>query len=140
MTASTFARDAAPIAGADQYVPGTCNIGPAEIARRRKAGHVGALLSLGLLTALVAIDAPPLARLTLILPAMVSASGYLQAHFKFCAAYGSQGVFNFGRAGATEAVADADAQARDRRRSRQIGLMSFAIGSLVGIVAVLLPI
>ena len=25
----------------DQYVPGSCNIGPAEIALRRRAGHAG---------------------------------------------------------------------------------------------------
>ena len=32
-----------PVAGANgiDYRPGTCNIGPAEIARRRRAGHVG---------------------------------------------------------------------------------------------------
>ena len=32
-----------------RYEPGVCNIGPAEIARRRRSGHVGALITIGLL-------------------------------------------------------------------------------------------
>ena len=39
---------------ADGYRPGVCNIGPAEIARRRRAGHVGALATVGLLAVLAA--------------------------------------------------------------------------------------
>ena len=42
-----------------EYQPGTCDIGPAEIARRRRTGHVGVLASIGLLAALLALDAPP---------------------------------------------------------------------------------
>ena len=40
------------------YRPGVCNIGPAEIARRRRAGHVGSLATIGLFAVLVAVDAP----------------------------------------------------------------------------------
>ena len=122
------------------YEPGVCNIGPAEIARRRRAGHVGALLTLGLLALLVAVDAPSLARLLVIIPATVSASGYLQARLKFCAGLGSRGLFNFGPLGSATSVTDPEALERDRRRSREIGIMAFAIGTVVAIVAVLLPI
>ena len=73
------------------YQPGVCNIGPAEIARRRRSGHVGVLASVVLLVLLVAIDAPPLARLLVALPAAGAASGYLQAWFHFCAGFGSRG-------------------------------------------------
>src|SRR3954451_15371796 len=34
------------------YQPGACNIGPAEVARRRRAGHVGLAASVALLGAL----------------------------------------------------------------------------------------
>ena len=140
MSVSTFAASAAPTPTSAAYQPGVCNIGPEEIARRRRAGHVGLLVTLAVLAVLVAVHAPPLARLIAILPAAGSASGYLQAWLKFCAGFGSRGIFNFGQLGETTAVENADARARDRRRSRQIGLASLGIGVAVGIVAVLLPV
>ena len=141
MSASTFAASAAPSPPSNAaYQPGVCNIGPEEIARRRRAGHIGLLVTLGVLAVLVAVHASALARLISILPAAGSASGYLQAWLKFCAGFGSRGIFNFGQLGETTAVDDADARARDRRRSRQIGLASLGIGIVVGIIAVLLPV
>ena len=140
MSVSTFAASAAPPTSSAAYQPGVCNIGPEEIARRRMAGHVGLLVTLAVLAVLVVLHAPPLARLISILPAAGSASGYLQAWLKFCAGFGSRGIFNFGPLGESTAVGDADARARDRRRSRQIGLASLAIGIVVGIIAVLLPV
>jgi hypothetical protein len=122
------------------YRPGVCNIGPAEIARRRRSGHVGVIAAVILFAVLVAIDAPPLVRIFVAAPAIIAASGYLQAWLKFCAGFGSTGVFNFGDVGTTEAVADAAAKRADRRRSLQISAASFAIGIAVGIVAVLLPV
>ena len=122
------------------YQPGVCNIGPAEIARRRKAGHVGLIATAILFAVLLITGAPPLARLLLILPAAAAASGYLQAWFKFCAGFGSRGMFNFGDVGTTEQVADDTARALDRARARQIGLASLGIGAVVGGLAVLLAV
>jgi hypothetical protein len=122
------------------YQPGACNIGPDEIARRRRSGHVGVLAAIGLLAVLVAIGAPPITRLLVGLPAMVAASGYLQAHLRFCAGFGFMGVYNFGRRGSTEPVTDPDSRVRDRAMAVRIGLASFVIGLLVGLVAVFLPL
>jgi hypothetical protein len=122
------------------YQPGVCNIGPAEIARRRRAGHVGAVAAIGILVALVAIGAPPIARIVIALPAAVSASGYLQARLRFCAGFGSLGVFNFGEVGTTQAVQGAEARRRDKSRARQIGVASGLIGLAVGLAAVVLPV
>lgn len=122
------------------YQPGVCNIGPAEIRRRRRAGHAGLLATAGLLTGLVAISAPPAARLLVGVPAAVSASGYLQARLRFCAGYGARGVFNVGdQAGTTTAVGSEEARAADRRKANLIGLASGAVGAATAIVAVLLP-
>ena len=141
MTFSLFTAGSAPAPGTvGSYVPGVCNIGAAEIARRRRAGHVGLLAAVGLLAVLIATDAPPLARLLVIVPATISASGYLQAWLKFCAGLGSRGLFNFGPLGTATAVTDQEAIERDRRRSRQIGLMSLGIAIVAGVIAVLLPI
>jgi hypothetical protein len=141
----TFARinpvvSSGPVGGGSPYQPGICNIGPAEIARRRRAGHFSLAVGVVVLVGLVAFHAPPLARLIVALPAAGAASGYLQAVLHFCAGFGSRGVFNFGELGHVFEVADPAARARDGARSLQIGLASVAIGVAVGALAVILPI
>jgi hypothetical protein len=140
MTSAHFAATPqVPSGSSDAYKPGVCNIGPDEIARRRRAGHIGVLITYVGLAALLVVHAPPMARLLLALPAAAAASGYLQAWLHFCAGFGSRGVFNFGRLGQTSTVADLGARTRDRARAIQIGLASLAIGIAVAVVAVVLP-
>jgi hypothetical protein len=122
------------------YSPGVCNIGPAEIARRRMAGHLGFAITVVVFAALVVVGAPHWARLVVVLPAGGSASGYLQAWFHFCAGFGSRGIYNFGPLGTVQTVADPQARARDRAMSVRIGLGSLAIGIVVATVAALLPL
>ncbi len=122
------------------YSPGVCNIGPAEIARRRMAGHLGLLVTAAGLAALVVTGAPHWTRLILVLPAGASASGYLQAWFHFCAGFGSRGVYNFGPLGTVSQVAEPEARARDLATSIRIGVAALAIGIVVAIMAALLPI
>ena len=122
------------------YEPGACNIGPAEIAHRRRAGHIGLLTTLVVLAALIVAGAPPQARLIVALPAAGSAAGYLQAWLKFCAAFGARGITNFGPLGKADPVVGSGARARDRARAYQIGLASLGIGLGVAVLAVVLPL
>ena len=133
-----MAADGTEIAveGAD-YQPGTCNIGPAEIVRRQRAGHVGLAATAVLFAGLAAIKAPPVARFAVALPAAAAASGYLQARFHFCVGFASRGVYNFGAVGPTVSVEDEAARAADRTTGIRLGLASAAIGGAVGIGAVL---
>ena len=142
MTLASQAASILPLAPAsgEDYQPGTCNIGPAEIARRRRAGHVGLGASVVLFAGLVAIGAPRPSRLLVALPAAVAASGYIQARLRFCAGFGSRGVYNFGELGQVQQVEDDGARRRDRARSNQIGLASAAIGVAAGVVAARLPV
>jgi uncharacterized membrane protein len=119
----------------DQYVPGTCNIGPEEIALRRRAGHVGLAVTAALGAALVRSDRSPAWRLALALPAAGAASGYLQARQRFCANYGFRGLYNFDARGQERPVPVPGAQEEDRRRSLQIATTSAAIGLGVALVA-----
>ena len=123
-----------------QYQPGVCNIGPAEISRRRRGGHVALLATAVLFGILVALHAPALARFLVALPAAAAATGYLQAALKFCAGFASRGIFNFGQLGVTEQVADPVARSRDRRRANEIFGASLVIGVVVGAIAVILPL
>ena len=142
MTFASAAAPGSPILTTDPqgYQPGVCNIGPDEIAKRRRSGHVGAIATIVTLIVLLAVGAPPLARFLVALPAAIAASGYLQAYFKFCVAFGSAGVFNFGARGSTQHIVDAEARARDRQRVLQLSLGIAAIAVSVGALAVLIPL
>ena len=126
--------------GMEGYRPGVCNIGPAEIRRRRWTGHVGLVATLVLLAVLIAIEAPPVSRLIVGVPAMISASGYLQAWLKFCAGFAQLGVYNFGERDDTQKVVDPEAHRRDLAMGRKIGMAAGIIGAGVALVAVLLPV
>lgn len=138
MTSAKFAALGTPTQ--DDYRAGACNIGPAEIARRRQAGHVGLAMTIALFVGLVAIGAPQPVRLLVALPAAGAASGYLQAFLHFCAAFGSLGRYNFGSLGKEQLVTDPVARALDRLTSARIGIAAVAIGAAVGLIAALLPL
>jgi hypothetical protein len=119
----------------DQYVPGTCNIGPEEIALRRRAGHAGVAVTAALAAVLIGSDRNPAWRLVLALPAAGAASGYLQARQRFCANYGFRGLYNFGSRGHERPVDLAGAEEADRRRSLEITAASAGIGLGVALLA-----
>ena len=122
------------------YKPGACNIGPVEIGRRRRLGHLGLVVTAATLAALVLGHAPPLVRFLVFLPAAGTAVAYLEAALRFCVAFGSRGVFNFGALGSFAQVMDPRARARDRARALQIIVAGALIGVAVGVAAAALPI
>jgi hypothetical protein len=122
----------------DRYVPGSCNIGSAEIAIRRRIGHAGVAVTTALAAALLRSDLHPAWRLTLAVPAAGAASGYLQARQRFCANFGYRGVYNFDRRGHERPVTGDQARAQDRRRARQIAATSAAIG--LGVALASMPV
>jgi hypothetical protein len=129
-----------PTAGVPlDYRPGECNIGPAEVARRRRAVLVGLVATLALYLGLLAIAAPDLVRFIVAVPAASTAISWLQVRERFCVAFGVSGVFNFGRLGELDQVADAEARRADRRKVRSMVLRGSAIGLVVGVLAVLVP-
>lgn len=122
----------------EQYVPGTCNIGPAETARRMRVGHVGLAATALLAALLLALDAPRAWRLTLAIPAGVAAAGYLQARMRFCFEFGFRGVYNFEALGRRERVIAEEARAQDRRRALGMAAASGAIGLAFALLSLLL--
>ena len=120
-----------------QYVAGTCNIGPDEIAMRRRVGHVGVVTTAALAAALIRSDLRPAWRLTLALPAAGAAAGYLQTRERFCADFGWRGVYNFGRRGIEHQVTADQDLAEDRRKALRIAAASGAIGVGVALAAML---
>jgi hypothetical protein len=125
---------------APAYQPGACNIGPAEIRRRRMAGIVGVGAALGLGALLIVVDAPPLSRLLVALPLGVGLSGFLQARARFCANYGWRGIRNLGAIGEAERVEDAEARREDRRKALSIFGAAALGASAAAVIFALLPL
>jgi hypothetical protein len=122
------------------YRPGTCNIGPFEIARRRRF----AIFELGLAGViavfLVVVGAPPLARIV-IFPILAGAIVSLeQARRHFCAAFALAGIRNFGAREDIEHVADPAAKAADRRAALVMFGYSSLVAAAITALFVVLPI
>jgi hypothetical protein len=126
--------------GSAEYRPGVCNIGPAEISRRRRAGIAGIAAAAILAGGLVVAGAPDWSRWLVALPLAGGTVGLLQARLRFCAAYGFSGVSNFGPLGRASLVAGEAERRADRRRAAQISLVSAAVGVAGAAVLVALPV
>ena len=125
----------------DEYQPGTCNIGSAEIAKRKETGWIGVGATAILALALVFFHVPAVWRVSLFAPAFVAATGFLQGFMHFCAGFGMQGVFNFGaQVGKTEEVEQAEFRRKDKQKAVQVLTYSALIAILLAAAAFFLPV
>ena len=123
-----------------EYRSGACNIGPREIARRRAYGIAAITSAVVLGIALVAIDAPAVARPIVIFPLWGGIIGLEQARRKFCAWFAYAGIRSTAGSDATESVDDREDLRRDRATARWMVAYSGAIAAAIAAVFVLLPI
>jgi glucan phosphoethanolaminetransferase (alkaline phosphatase superfamily) len=122
------------------YIPGVCNIGPAEIKQRKLSGVIGLSVTVILFSVLLVggFDAPW--RLIIFIPAMIGATGYLQAAFHFCVRFGTTGLFNMSNTLETrESVDQATYRKKDQHRALFIAGISFAIAAAVTTIVFILP-
>jgi hypothetical protein len=124
----------------DTYIPGTCNLGKAEVRSRQIVALVGLVASVILATGLIASSAPQASGLTLFAPLMVFAVGFIQSRRKFCLAYGLAGTFNLGKLGQISKVANPDDKAADRKTALSIlaQATALALGLTTAITLLLL--
>lgn len=119
-----------------QYIPGVCNIGPAEIAVRKRLGWYGLLITVVLEALFIWFGVSPWVRLVLFVPMFFSANGFLQGFMHFCAGFGMRGLFNFGpQVGKTDTVSQAEFRALDRKKAQQIFLYAVIIALVVALAA-----
>jgi hypothetical protein len=116
-----------------------CNIGPAEVARRRRSAIIGSVVITIMVVAVLALHVPPVGRLLLWPVATGVAVTWLQVVHRFCVAFGARGLENFGRLGQQHGV-DAGIRAADRRRALQVILEGALIGLVVTLVVVAIPV
>lgn len=104
-----------------------------------QGGWIGLGVTILLWGAFFIFRVPAAWRLTLFLPAMLGATGFLQAALHFCAGFGMRGVFNFGpQVGKTDTVEQAEFRLKDLRKARLIGLYSALVGIAVAVAGLLL--
>ena len=125
-------KKSAQQASAATYIPGVCNIGPAERRKRRQSGMVALVMAIVMYVVLLDSGLSKSARLLLILPVTASALGFLQNAFHFCVAYGAKGLYNvMNNVGETSDVTTETYRRKDREKVVKIVGLSFAIGAIV---------
>jgi hypothetical protein len=118
----------------NQYIPGVCNIGPAEIKRRRNGAIFSALFTAALVILLILINAGKIWRLTLFIPAASLGVSFLQWYFKFCVGFGIKGIFNFGDVGNTFSILEKENLEKDRLKAWRMILIGIGFGMIAAIV------
>lgn len=126
--------------GPGEYRAGACNIGPAEIARRRRSGLVTVAIAGIVALGLVVIGTPPWTRSIVFLPLAGGIVGLEQARRRFCAGFAMAGIRNFGPLGMPERVADDVDRARDRRSALILFGYSSLIAGVITLSFVVLPV
>ena len=122
------------------YVPGTCNLGKAEIRRRQIVALIGAILTLSSFAGLLAADTANSARWSLFAPLMVFSIGFIQSRKKFCLAYGLMGTFNLGKLGDITRVQSPEDRKADRKTAVTILLQSALLALALTALFVILPL
>jgi hypothetical protein len=123
-----------------EYIPGTCNIGKAEIRQRQIVALIGLALSVSALIGFISTKASPSIRLGIFLPLTIFSVGYVQSRKKFCLAFGFMGTFNFARLGKMSKVVGKASLAADRKTAAIILLQSLGLSAAITAVIYFLPL
>ncbi len=119
---------------AQEYIPGTCNIGKSEIKRRQSVALIGAIATIAWAIFLILkVDSRAL-RFSTFIPGMIFAVGWIQSRRKFCLAFGFMGAFNFGKAGTLSKVQSEEDKAADR--STALSILSQALILAIAITGI----
>lgn len=122
------------------YIPGVCNIGPAEIKLRKLFGLVGLSATIILFSILLVGGFDKPWRLIIFVPALISTVGYLQAWFHFCVRFGTRGLFNMGTGPEKDSTVDSAAfRKKDQRKALIITGLSALIAIVITALVFILP-
>ena len=122
------------------YIPGSCNIGKAEVKRRQIVAVFGLILMLISIVAITSSEQSRTARLSIFLPTLIFSVGFIQSRSKFCLAYGLAGTFNFGKLGDISKVQSLEDKRADRKTASLILFKSIALAAAITAVFYLLSL
>ena len=121
-----------------EYISGACNIGPAEIKRRKQGAYLGGALYLVIAIFLIATNASSTTRLWVFLPAALFAVGYIQSKRKFCVAYGFLGIFNFEKLGKTTKIKVNQELKADRKYAIKLSVQALLLAIILTLLTILI--
>jgi hypothetical protein len=124
----------------NEYIAGACNIGKGEIRRRQFVALIGAAITITTAITLFTTDQSKAARLSIFIPAMIFAIGFVQSRKKFCLAYGLAGTFNFGSLGDVKRVQSTEDRKADRKTALSILAQSAMLAVAITAVVFALPL
>lgn len=123
-----------------EYIAGSCNIGKGEIRRRQTVALIGLFLIFFSASTILGTDQSRSVRLSIFLPAMIFAVGFIQARKKFCLAYGLAGTFNFGKLGSISKVQSEEDKKADRKTAINIFVQSALLAAAITVLFFALPL
>ncbi len=123
-----------------EYIAGSCNIGKGEIRRRQTVALIGLFLIFFSASTILGTEQSRPIRLSIFLPAMIFAVGFIQARKKFCLAYGLAGTFNFGKLGSITKVQSEQDKKADRKTAINIFVQSALLAAAITLVFFALPL
>ena len=121
-----------------QYQAGVCNIGGAEVKRRKQVAKIGATFFLVTAAYLILTGADSRSAAFALIPAMLASVGYVQSRKKFCFAFGLMGTFNFAEAGKMSKVVTKEELSADRRMALSIIAQSIGLALFTTILLALI--
>lgn len=124
----------------NEYIAGACNIGKGEIRRRQFVAVIGAAITITTAITLLTTDQSKAARLSIFIPAMIFAIGFVQSRKKFCLAYGLAGTFNFGSLGDVKRVQSTEDRKADRKTALSILTQSAMLAVAITAAVFALPL
>lgn len=122
-----------------EYQSGSCNIGNAEIRRRKISGIIGGVLSLTFYAVALSFHASQGIRALIFFPLVLTTIGWYQSRRRFCLAFGLMGVFNFGNLGETSRVQDPAQRSADRAQALKMLAQASAVAAVFALVFTLIP-
>lgn len=122
-----------------EYQPGSCNIGGAEVRRRKFFGIIGGVLSIAFYLFAFSLHAPKGIRALVFFPLVLATIGWYQTRRKFCLAFGLSGVFNFGNLGKVSRVQDPAQRSADRAQALKMLAKATLVAAILALILTVFP-
>jgi len=129
----------------ENYQPGSCNIGEAEIRQRKRIGMVGLIITSVLIFFHLIFsfvpDYSPFWGIFIFPSSLVMTIGLVQAKERFCAAYGLTNKYNLSeKLNLTLKVTDENSKTKDKLKSYIIIIKSILYALIVSFSAIIISI